>query len=494
MKRTPSAGLGSVATGAVTALALAVQTGLAAVVGVIIAREFGRTTVTDGFFAAYGVFVVLALAATASRLVLVPCLARAQLGGRLRAEAAAHAVALTLVALPVLVMGVLVAGPVAALLTGFGRAGARGAAAEVLPWMVVAGVCQLFAGLAASALAALDDYVTAAAGFIAGSVAGLGVILVAVDAHGIAAVSWGMAVNGVVALAVPTLVFAARARGGPAATGGQHMSPGRRLRELGEGVSFPLALQAVYLLSMPFAARGGVGAVTTLGYAYLAASAVIAVTASSLGLVTSAPLARLRPAPGTLARHIVASSWPALLACGATAGLFAVAGETLTSTVLGTAYDAAVGSELGRLVAALAPWMVVTIVLSVALPLVFVAERGGRLPLLAGAMIGVHVPLVWAGEAVFGLPGVAAALAVSTNVGLVGLLLVIGGGGVVGRGVAKASLVVGLFVLASFGLSRLALGGGPSAGLVGVGIYLASLLLFRPRPLREALAHLRSVE
>ena len=60
-KRTDSTGLGSLATGAVTALALAVQTGLAAVVGVIIAREFGRGAETDGFFAAYGVFIVIVL-------------------------------------------------------------------------------------------------------------------------------------------------------------------------------------------------------------------------------------------------------------------------------------------------------------------------------------------------------------------------------------------------------------------------------------------------
>ena len=63
-KRTTPTGLGSLATGAVTALGLAVQTGLAAIVGVVIARKLGRTAETDGFFAAYGVFIVLALAAT----------------------------------------------------------------------------------------------------------------------------------------------------------------------------------------------------------------------------------------------------------------------------------------------------------------------------------------------------------------------------------------------------------------------------------------------
>ena len=74
-KRTASTGHGSLAPGAVTALALAVQTGLAAVVGVIIARGLGRTAETDGFFASYGVFVVLALAATAIRVTVLPPLA-----------------------------------------------------------------------------------------------------------------------------------------------------------------------------------------------------------------------------------------------------------------------------------------------------------------------------------------------------------------------------------------------------------------------------------
>ena len=67
-KGSAQSGLGSLATGAVTALAIAVQTGLAGIVGVIIAREIGYSAVTDGFFAAYGVFVVLMLAAAALRL------------------------------------------------------------------------------------------------------------------------------------------------------------------------------------------------------------------------------------------------------------------------------------------------------------------------------------------------------------------------------------------------------------------------------------------
>ena len=66
---------GALSSGAVTAAALAIQTGLAAVVGVIIGREFGRGAETDGFFAAYGVFIVLVLVANAARVVVLPRLA-----------------------------------------------------------------------------------------------------------------------------------------------------------------------------------------------------------------------------------------------------------------------------------------------------------------------------------------------------------------------------------------------------------------------------------
>ena len=64
-KRSGQSGLGSLTTGAVTALGIAVQTGLAAVAGVIIAREVERGATTDGFFAAYGVFIVIVLASQA---------------------------------------------------------------------------------------------------------------------------------------------------------------------------------------------------------------------------------------------------------------------------------------------------------------------------------------------------------------------------------------------------------------------------------------------
>jgi hypothetical protein len=286
------AGLGSLVTGAVTALGIAVQTGLAAVVGVVIARKLGRTAETDGFFAAYGVFIVLALAATAVRVTVLPSLARAREAGRLSSETASYALAVGIVALPLLLVTVVAARPIAELLTGFGPDAAVDAAAAALPWMVVAGLGQFTAGLLASTLAALDDYVVPALAFIAGSVAGLTLLLVRIDESRTEAVAWGMALNAVLATSLMALWLwrlARRERMPVAAARADVRGSGARLLELGSGAALPFALQAVYLVCLPIAAREGVGAVTSFGYAYLIAAAVVGISASSVGLGTAVP-------------------------------------------------------------------------------------------------------------------------------------------------------------------------------------------------------------
>ena len=126
--------------------------------------------------------------------------------------------------------------------------------AELLPWLVPAAAAQVYAGVAASALAALDDYGTAAVVFAAGAVAGLAVIA-AFAGHGVVAFGWGLALNGGIALGVPFAVLVAR--GGVALpTAGA----ARRLRELVEGVALPFALQGLYVIAYRFAS--GLGCAT----------------------------------------------------------------------------------------------------------------------------------------------------------------------------------------------------------------------------------------
>jgi hypothetical protein len=492
-KRTERGGLGSLGAGAVTGLALAVQTGLAAVVGVIVARELGRNAETDGFFAAYAVYVVVILAASAIRVVTLPALARARAERQLGAEVAAYAVTIGALAVPLLVAGVVAADPLAWALTGAGSEEARSTAADALPWMLLAGVFQLYAGLSASALAALDDYVVAAAGYVLGSAAGLLLVLARIEEDGVEAVSWGMALNGAVSLLVPGVVLALRARSArmPVAA----VQPGEfsfrsRLPELGSGIAVALALQAIYLVCVPLAGREGEGALTSFSYAYLIMSAVVAASASSLGLVTAVPLTRAGLDAERAVRHIVSSSWLAIVVVGATAGVFAVAGGEIAETLLGDAYGAEVGSELGRVVVALAPWAVVTVGASVTFPLVFVAGRARRLPALALAAVALQIPLALAGQAALGVNGLALALAVTTSVLLAALLVQLDGleGGAVG--IARAALVVSVAVTLSFVPASLVLASVGSA-ILGIMVYVLLVPGMAPFGLGDAWGYFR---
>ena len=214
-KRTDSPGFGSLSERALTATSALVVTALAAIVGVVIAREFGRTDETDGFFAAYGVFIVVVLASQAIRIAVLPALARARGERRLAGEIAGFAArdrarrAVPLVLLAELADRADRRPPHGQRV----RRSRRTAAAEALRWMVPAAAAHLFAGLAASGLAALDDYGTAALGYAVGSAAGLALILARVEPDGIIAVAWGMALNATVAFLVPAAGLAVRAVG-----------------------------------------------------------------------------------------------------------------------------------------------------------------------------------------------------------------------------------------------------------------------------------------
>jgi hypothetical protein len=494
-KGSASPGLGSLLSGAVTATALAVQVALGAIVGVILAREFGRGPETDGFFAAYGVFIVLALAATAVRVAVLPSLARARAARRLSAETASYALAIATVSIPTLVLVLLAAEPIADVLTGVAPALARETAADALPGLGAAALLQLYAGLLASALAALDSYAVAAAGFVCGSLAGLAYILLRVDSEGVVALPHGMAVNGVVALTVPLLALALRARSEVmprrAVVPGRS-SLGSRLADMGRSVALPLAMQALVLVCIPLAERDGVGAQTSFGYAYLLSSAVVAVTASSLGLVTSVPLARAGiDAPRTV-RHVVASSWLALAVIGAAAGVFALAGEPIVRSLLGAEYSSDVGTELGRLVVLLTLWAVASVGFSVTFPLLFVAGRGRGLPLLAVAVVAVHVPVAWLGQVLGGLDGLAVSLALTTWLALAAMLARLEAVARTVRGLVTAAAIVAGIALVAFAPPGILLEP-VAAAAAGLALYALLLAIAPPPGLRAAWRYLRAL-
>src|SRR5207237_10221235 len=108
----------------------------------------------------------------------------------------------------------------------------------------------------------------------------------------------------------------------------------------------PVALRRWFSLGSAFAARPGVGSVTGFSYAYLAASTLVAATAFSLGVISSAPLTRRGLDPEDAGRHVVHAGWVSLSLVGAAAGIFALVGGRIVQFVLGDQCQGDVGREL----------------------------------------------------------------------------------------------------------------------------------------------------
>src|SRR5204863_23126 len=192
--------------------------------------------------------------------------------------------ALGAVALPRVAVAIAVPGAMAALLTG--DAAARHAAADLLPWFVAGAALQIYAGLLASALAALDDYTVAAGAFAAGAIANLVVIVALLD-HGVVVFGWGAVANGAVAAGVPLLVAATRGAVGHVAVGGIR----HRLRALAAG-AVALHVLAEWALREAFGLAGvAVGmAVTTLLVLGVITAALHAARRVARGLALAAAL------------------------------------------------------------------------------------------------------------------------------------------------------------------------------------------------------------
>jgi peptidoglycan biosynthesis protein MviN/MurJ (putative lipid II flippase) len=490
-KTTGPSGRSTLASGLLTALSLAVVTGLSAAVGVVIAREFGRGADTDGFFAAFGVFLVLVLAASAVRIAVLPSLARARAEGVFGSALVSYCAAVGWVALPALVLGVLANDWTARQLTGGLPAAARETAADALVFLIPAAVAHLFAALAASALAAHDSYGTAAAGYALGSALGLAVILVSVGEHGIVACAWGTLVNGVVSLVVPAVALAFRAEWGRRT----RLAVGARLAELARAAALPIVLQAFFVVCLRFASDVGTGAVTSLTYAYFVAAALVSVTASSLGMVSSVPLTRAALSPARASRHVVSMSLVSFAAVAAAAGVFALVGDRIVHFALGPEYEGDPGGEIGRLIVLLGPWMAVSIGVTITFPMLFVAARERRLPLLAIAALALHVVVTWGAVEAFELDGAAVALTVSTLAVLVALLLllspeVLAAGS---RGLALGAVVTGGLALAAFGVAAAVLPAA-AAAVLGAMLFAGFLLAARGLGLQQAWGYLRTLE
>jgi peptidoglycan biosynthesis protein MviN/MurJ (putative lipid II flippase) len=493
-KTSPFRGQSAVRSGFLTGLSYLVLSGSGALAGVYLAHKFGRNAKTDGFMAAYGVYLVLVLGAQAFRMVVVPDLTRAEAEGRLGAEFGAYVVAFVMLAVPVSVLVALFQGFLGEVVTGRLPHQSAVIAGRALSWLVPAAFAQLLASLTASALAARNSYGAAAAGFALGGITSLVFFILAADAHGLISLAWGLALNGAVALALPLVVLLRRNRGLAGLRG--RVSPGlrRRLWRLCYGAAVPLAVQGLYVLALRFAAGTGEGNVTSLSYAYLLAAMFVSATAFSLSLIAAAPLTRRGIDAETAAEHVVHSAWVSLAFVGAAAGIVALVGGRVFTAALGHHYSGKVGDDLGRLVVYLAPWMIASAAFSITYPLLFVMHRTRLLIPLAAAAVAVDIPISLALRAWAGLTGVAVALGISTILLVLGLMAALAPRTLQlsAVGLGRLALIVAAATALAFGGASLVFGAVPAA-VLGLVVYGLLLVAVRQFGLADAWQYVRAL-
>jgi hypothetical protein len=479
--------------GLLTGLAQVALSLAAAGAGALLAQKFGRTAETDGFLSAYAVYTLLILAAQAFRMVVVPDLTRALADGRLGGEGRAYGIAFLALAVPVCVLVVAFAHPLGELVTGSLPEKSAKVAGTALEILVPAAFVQLLAALAASVLAALDSYGTAALGFGVSGLVGLALFAALADPVGITALAWALLVNALVALAVPTIALVRRgALTGPAP---ERLQIGHRLWSLLQGAAVPLALQAAYLVALRLSSKLGVGSVTSFTYAYLAASTLVGATGFALGVISSAPLTRRGVDGEAAGRHVVHAAWVALSFVAAAAGVFALVGGRIVHLVLGDQFGGQVGHDLGLLVVYLSPWMVAWIAFVVTFPLVFVARRRQWLVPVAAVAFVTMIPVGLGLRELWGMPGIAVALGISTIVAALGLMRAVDRRtlAIASVGVARLSLLLGASSALAFGALSLALPPIPAA-VLGIVVYAAIVLSIRSFGLSEGWAYVRSLD
>jgi peptidoglycan biosynthesis protein MviN/MurJ (putative lipid II flippase) len=480
--------------GLATGLSFLALSASGALAGVYLAHKFGRNARTDGFMGAYGVYLVLVLGAQAFRMVVVPDLTRAEAEGRLREEFRAYVVAFVALAVPVSAVVIAFHGFFGDLITGRLPHTSAVIAGRALAWLVPAAFAQLLAALAASALAARDSYLVAAAAFALGGLGGLVFFVLAADAHGLISLAWGVALNGAISLGLPLAALVARGGRLRHLRMGGSLDVRRRLFRLVHGGAVPFAIQGLYVIALRFAAGTGEGSVTSLSYAYLLAAMFVTATAFSLSLIAAAPLTRRGIDPDTAADHVVHSAWVSLVIVGAASGIVALVGGRVVGGALGHAYSGAVGDQLGRLVVYLAPWMVAHAAFSITYPLLFVMQRTRLLIPLAVAALALDIPISIAGRAWGGLTGVAVALGISALLLVLGLMAALAPRTLLrgAAGVGRLAVIVGAATALAFGGASLVLGAVPAAAL-GLVVYTLILLAVRQLGLAEAWHYVRAL-
>jgi len=400
--------LGTAPTSRQTALVIVGQAalmGFGAILALVIAQTFGKTSRTDAFFAAYGLYTVGLVFSGTFRLTAVSPLVRAT-GPEVATRLLGAVVLLSLAgALPM----VLLASPVGQLLAASDPTGVAATSLRIL-WIALAG--QLIGAMLATILTVRGSFTALGLITLMTGLVTCVVFLATRDALGIDAAAVGLAAGGVW-IALASLVALHRSGWRPA-------RPDRALlrstlgetRRLGYASVTFVGINLAYVVSLALVARLGAGEATLYSYAYVLAGILVALTANVSAMVRSPSLvasaARTTETAATGAwslRMTVVVGGPAL-------GIALLVGPPLIGVALGSGFSDHDVTEILVALVCFVGWTIASASGIFAIVELLARDELRRLALLAiGQVVAVAALGVLAGE-IAGMPGVAVALSV----------------------------------------------------------------------------------
>jgi peptidoglycan biosynthesis protein MviN/MurJ (putative lipid II flippase) len=470
-----------------------------AIQAVLYLSRFGTNARTDGFFVAFALYSTFGVFSQSLRLTSVGLLVEP--GARLSLRR--FAAVIGLIALPVLVLTVPLAGTLSQLIAPGLKASAQHVTAMALPILGVAMVLQLCAAGGATVLAIRGRFGTIVGAYMSGAAAGLATFLALMSSTGVQTLGWSMGAMSV--LTCLWMLAGVRVSGGlgpwpaevanrpvqpwawslrlgerpPGATGAALWTwrPTALLRDCGAVLgrtAIYLAFNLLFVITLAFASRSQAGSTTVLSYAYLFASYLVAGTGMALGMSSIPDLTRQARAQR---RALVAATVPRgfryamLLVAPALAGLI-VAGAPLVHALLPKSLSSAEVRTLQTFAALLVPWTIAALLVNFLLPVLLAFGRTRLLGALAPALVALHVAATAAGTALFGVDGAVGAMFLAPAC-LAGTLLVSGAGREDVRTVLRELSGDGMRFIA---LAALAFGAGWAAGSVLEGDLAAAMI------------------
>ncbi len=481
---------------AAATLAMGLTSGIQAL---LYLSSYGIGGKTDGFFIAFALYTSFGVFSQSIRITSAPFL----VGSRPRLTPAEFAAALVVISVPVAVVTIPLAGPLAAVIAPGLTTAQRSVTESALPILGVAMVLQLWAAGGATLLAVRDRFDRIAAAYLFGALAGLVAYLVASRFAGELSLGWSMLAMAVVTGAI--MLDGVRAAIPVVERGRVALRDLRRLATCTwmvlSGTIVYLAFNGLYVVTLAFTSKYGSGGATVLSYAYLFASYLVAATGFALGMSRIADMSR-----GVLAdrAEVIKATVPggfryAMLIVAPALGVLIAGGASLIGEVLPSSFTPADVNQLRVFAILLCAWTFAALLVNLLIPALLALGRSKMVNIAAPIVFVAHIAVTAIGGLLFGADGVVGSFFVVPLVFAVVLLL--GGAGrgykpivrELGRDAARFSLSAGI----SFGIGYLVgdLATGIASPLIAISVglllYAASIFRLAPSQMRLLMGSVR---